>query len=226
VRVLSKISDFLSNKYLILLIFIVCIYFAFTTFESVDEEKNNINVSIIQKNNTNIAEQVHNPTFKVELIAIDNKLPNPFLSSWLRQKAIEEKQRLDAEAEAKKIQEALKKEKQGLEQERIAKEKEMKKNKEQQTNKLQQQKAPKQVDKKPTPKPKQKKQFRYIGHTQVNHQELILIEVLENKKIHYINKDDTIESYKINAFNNEQIELIKDDKIFIIKRGNIVLLEI
>ena len=223
--------DFLSNKYLVLLILVLCLYFAYTTFESVEEQKNNINVSITQRGSSHKTENINEPIFKLTTVDIDSQIPNPFLSSWLRQKSIEEKKRLEAQAEARKIARAKKLEeelKRKAEQECLAREKEAARLKADEEKRLQAQQQPKPagIKQQKAPKPKQKKQFRYIGYTIVNGQELILIEVLENKKIHYINKDEMIETYKVNAFDNEKLELIKDDKTHVIRRGNIILLEI
>jgi len=226
-NVLSKVSDFLSNKYLILLVFIVCIYLAFKTFESVEDEKKNINISFVQNISTNRTTNTQHPKFNVELIAIDNTLPNPFVSSWLRQQAIAEKQRLEAEAEARRIEEVRKAEekKKRLEEERIAKEKTQAKASAKQQQ--QQQQAPaKQNTPKTVKKPKQNKQFRYIGYTLVNKQQLILVEIIENQEIRYIKKDETIENYKVESFDSKKLELSKDGKIYTIQIGNIVLLEI
>jgi hypothetical protein len=223
--------DLLSNKYIILLILVLCLYFTYTTFESVEEQKNNISVSIIQVVPSNKTENIHEPLFNLTPVEIDSNIPNPFLSSWLREKAIEEKKRLEAEAEAKKIADAKRLEeerKRKAKEERLAQEKEAARLKAEEEKKLQAQNQPNNnvaEQPKTNPKPKQNKQFRYIGHTLVNGQELILIEVLENKKIHYITKDETIETYKVNSFDKEKLELIKDDKIYVIKRGNIILLE-
>jgi len=224
---LSKFGDFLSNKHLILLVFIICIYFAFKTFESVEDERNNINVSFVQNISTNRTENTQHPKFDVELIAIDNTLPNPFVSGWLRQQAIAEKNRLEAETEARRIEEARKAEekKKRVEEERIAKEKAQTEAKAQQQQQPQQKPA-QQNKPKTTPKPKQKKQFRYIGYTLVNKQQLILVEILENREICYIKKDETIENYKVKSFDNEKLELSKDGNIYTIQRGNIVLLEV
>jgi flagellar biosynthesis GTPase FlhF len=223
----SKLGDFLSNKYLILLVFIVCIYFVFKTFTKVEYEKNNINVSFVQNMSTNRTENTQYPKFDAELTSIDNTLPNPFLSNWLRQKAIEEKKRLDAEAEARRIEEERKaeEEKRRLEEERIAKEK-AEAEAAAQKNQQAQQNPDQQNKQKTVQKPKQKKQFRYIGYTLVNNQQLILIEIIENSEIKYIKKDETIENYKVESFDNEKLELSKDGNIYTIQRGNIVLLEV
>lgn len=214
-KILSNFMDFLSNKYFVLLTLALCLYFAYTTFNSVEKQKNNTNVNIIQVVASNKTENIHEPVFNLTPVEIDSSVPNPFLSSWLRQKSIEVKKRLEAQAEARKI--AL---------ERKLEKEQNKKAEEKKTIKTLQ-KTDNNVDKQPKVayRPRQKKQFRYIGHTLVNGEELILIEILENKRIHYISKDETIETYKVNAFDNEKLELIKDDKIHVIKRGNIILLE-
>ncbi len=226
-REFSQFGDFLSNKYLILLVFIACIYFALKTFTEVEEEINNVNVSFVQNISTNKTENTQYPRFDAELIGIDNTLPNPFLSNWLRQQAIEEKKRLDAEAEAKRIEEERKaeEEKRRVEEERIAKEKAQAEDAAQKQKQAQQ--TPDQQNKQNTvQKEKQKKQFRYIGYTLVNNQKLILIEIIENSEIKYIKKDETIENYKVESFDHEKLELSKDGNIYTIQRGNIVLLEV
>jgi len=224
---LSKFGDFLSNKHLILLVFIICIYFAFKTFESVEDEKNNINVSFVQNMSTNRTQNTQHPNFGVEKLAVDNTLPNPFVSGWLRQQAIAEKKRLEAEAEARRIEDAHKaeEEKRRLEEERIAKEKAQAEATAQQQQQAQQKPA-QQNTQKTVQKPKQKKQFRYIGYTLVNKQQLILVEILENREICYIKKNETIENYTVESFDNEKLELSKDGNIYTIQRGNIVLLEV